>query len=141
MLNKEVTMALNSVVLSGRLVKDPETRTVGSDGITVCQFTIAVDKKGKDAGANFIDCTAWRGTGETIAKFFKKGSLIGLSGRLNQETWEKDGKKNSKIGVVVDDFSFLSSVKEEKTPSEEVGLFEEPAKAEKEEIDLSDIPF
>ena len=134
-------MALNSVVLSGRLVKDPETRTVGNDNVTVCQFTIAVDKKGKDAGANFIDCTAWRGTGETIAKYFKKGSPIGVSGRLNQETWEKDGKKNSKLGVVVDDFSFLAGAKEEKTPSEEVGLFEQPAKEEKEQIDLSDIPF
>ena len=139
-------MAINSVVLTGRLVKDPVLRTVGKDNLSVCQFTIAVDKKGKDAGTNFVDCTAWRGTADTIAKYFEKGSMIGISGRLNQETWEKDGKKNSKLGVLVDDFTFLSSVERRssneppKTPSEEVGLFERPSK-EDEEIDLSQIPF
>lgn len=124
-------MALNSVVLSGRLVSDPISKTVGNDNLSVCLFTIAVDKKGKDAGTNFIDCTAWRGTADTIAKYFKKGSMIGISGRLNQETWEKEGKKNSKLGVVVDDFTFLSSVskKEDKTSSSE------------EDLDLSQIPF
>lgn len=124
-------MALNSVALSGRLVTDPISKTVGNDNLSVCLFTIAVDKKGKDAGTNFIDCTAWRGTADTIAKYFKKGSMIGISGRLNQETWEKEGKKNSKLGVVVDDFTFLSSVskKEDKSSSSE------------EDLDLSQIPF
>lgn len=135
-------MSLNSVVLVGRLVKDPETREVGNDKITVCSFSLAVDEKGKDAGASFFDCTAWKGLGETIAKYFKKGSQIGISGRLKQESWEKDGKRQSKVSVVVEDFTFLSSVKEkETTPSEEVGLYEPPVKEKKEEIDISDVPF
>ena len=135
-------MALNSVTLSGRLVEDPTTAQVGKDSLTVCHFTIANDKRGKDAGTNFIDCTAWKGLGETIAKFFKKGSLIIITGRINQESWkDKDGNNRSKLGVIVDDFCFSGNKSESKTPSEEVGLFEEPAKAEKEEIDLSEIPF
>ena len=125
-------MALNSVTLTGRLVSDPTVRSVGNDNLSVCQFTVAVDKKGKDAGANFIDCTAWRGLADTIAKYFKKGSAIGISGRLNQETWEKDGKKNSKLGVVVDDFTFLSSVSKKE---------DQPTPSEEEELDLSQIPF
>ena len=131
---------MNTVCLTGRLVKDPSLREV-KDGMKVCTFTIANDKRG-NAGANFIDCTAWRGTADTIAKYFKKGSMIGISGRLNQETWEKDGKKNSKLGVVVDDFTFLSSVSKKEnqpTPSEEFGLFDKPQ--QEEEIDLSQIPF
>ena len=134
-------MALNSVTLSGRLVEDPIVNQVGKDNITVCRFTMAVDKKGKDAGTNFIDCTAWRWTGEAIGKYFKKGSMIFILGRLNQETWEKDGKRNTKLGVVVDDFSFTGSKSDDKTPSEEYGLYEKPDKSEKEEINLSDIPF
>lgn len=133
-------MPVNTVSLVGRLVADPTVKEVGNDNITLCQFTIAVDKRGKDAGTNFIDCTAWKGIGNTIGQYFKKGSQIGISGHLNQETWEKDGEKKTKLGVIVDDFSFLSSV-EKKTPSEETGLFDQPAKKEKEEIDLSSIPF
>ena len=133
-------MALNMVCLTGRLVKDPSVRMVGKDSILVCSFTIAVDKKGKDAGANFIDCTAWKGLGETIEKYFKKGSPIGITGRLNHEVWEKDGQKNSKLSVIVDDFTFLGS-KEEKPAQEESESDEMPEKSSSEEIDLSNIPF
>ena len=133
-------MPVNTVSLVGRLVADPIVKEVGNDNITLCQFTIAVDKRGKDAGTNFIDCTAWKGVGNTIGQYFKKGSQIGISGRLNQESWEKDGEKKTKLVVIVDDFTFLSSVKE-KTPSEEFGLFDKPKKEATDDIDLSSIPF
>lgn len=129
-------MALNSVALTGRLVADPITKSAGTDNIAVCQFTLAVDKRGKDAGANFIDCVAWRGTANTISQYVKKGQMLGVVGRLDQSSWEKDGKKYSKIQVVVDDFAFLSS-KGENSGSEA----QKSASNSSESIDLSSIPF
>lgn len=125
-------MATNIVVLNGRLVKDPDLRTTPS-GKSICNFTIAVDRRGKDEGADFIDCSAWEGTGETIAKYLKKGSPILIDGRLRQDTWEKDGKKNSKISIVVNNFQFLSTVKEHTDEGE--------APTPEPEIDTGDIPF
>lgn len=105
-------MAINSLVLEGRLTKDPEVRST-STGKNVCSFTVANDKPGKDAGTNFIDCVAWEKRGETISKYFNKGSRIILMGHLDQQSWEKDGQKRSKVVVIVDNFSFIDK-KEEK---------------------------
>ena len=70
----------------------------------LASFTIAVDDRGDYT--NFIDCTAWGKTAETIANHFAKGKQIGVSGRLRQDRWEKDGQKRSKVGVVVENFTF-----------------------------------
>lgn len=132
-------MALNSVVLEGRLVNDPDLR-VTTQGTNVCSFSIAVQRRGKDAGADFFDCTAWSGTAETIAKYFKKGSPIAISGRLRQESWEKDGKKYHKVSVMVNEFSFLSGAsKHEEEPTNDNEPTVEPV--ESNEIPLEDIPF
>lgn len=104
-------MALNSVTIVGRLVKDPETRAVGTD-MKVCSFTLAVDKKKKDAGANFINCKAWNGLAETIEKYVHKGDQFGVSGYLDQQTWEKDGQKHSALDVVVNDIVFIGGKKD-----------------------------
>lgn len=134
-------MALNQVNLQGRFTKDPEQKTT-TNGKAVCSFSIAVDKRGKDAGTNFIDCVAWEGRGETISKYFKKGSPILITGRLDQQSWRaKDGSNRSKLMVIVDDFNFIGGKETQSTPSEEVGLYEPPVKEQKEEIDLSDVPF
>ena len=129
-------MALNLTVIQGRFTKDPENKKTKT-GKNVCSFTVAVDKLGKDAGTNFIDCVAWEGRGETIAKYFKKGSPILITGRLDQQTWEQDGMKRSKLMVIVDDFNFVGNKLGESTPSESAG--NKPQKQE--EIDLSDVPF
>lgn len=109
-------MALNSVNLCGRLVKDPELSNVKGD-LKVCRFTLAVDKKKKDAGANFIDCVAWNKSGETIAQYAKKGNKFAVSGFLDQQSWEKDGQKQTKISVVVTDFMFLESKSQDSSQS------------------------
>lgn len=120
-------MAINSCTLVGRLVKDPIMKSVG-DNIAVCQFTLAVDKKKRDTGTNFIDCVAWKGLAETISKYVKKGNLLGVSGSLDQQAWKnKEGNTQTKIQVVVNDAQFLTpkneNSSEEKTPSEEYNLF------------------
>lgn len=133
-------MAVNSVTLIGRLVRDPDVKTVGDKNTALCRFTLAVDKRGKDAGTNFISCTAWGKTGEVIGKYVKKGNQFGITGHLDQHSWEKDGEKQYQLDVIVDEFTFISGG--EKTPSEQFGLYDKKEKEEpEEEIDLSSIPF
>jgi single-strand DNA-binding protein len=76
---------LNDIALLGRLTRDPELRRTGS-GIAVANFTIAVERDyagpNKEKETDFIDCVAWRNTGEFICKYFAKGSLIAVRGRL-----------------------------------------------------------
>lgn len=96
---------LNSISLIGRMVRDPEYRTFGSDGVV--NFTIAVDDDYKDKDGNkvtdFIDCTAWRKTAEYICQYQSKGSLVAVKGRLKSRKWtDKDGNKRVSWFVSVD---------------------------------------
>ena len=99
---------LNHVTIMGRLTRDPELRRTGS-GIAVAGFTVAVDRdfSGKDGGekeTDFIDCVAWRQTGEFVSKYFTKGSMIVVSGRLQIRIWtDKDGNKRRSAEVVAED--------------------------------------
>ena len=87
---------LNHIVIMGRLVRDPELRRTGS-GVAVASFRVAVDrdfapKDGSERKADFIDCVAWRQTGEFISKYFTKGRMIVVDGRLEMRDWtDKDG--------------------------------------------------
>ena len=97
---------LNHITLMGRLVRDPELRRTGS-GVAVASFRIAVDrdyapKDGGERKADFIDCVAWRQTGEFISKFFTKGRMIVVDGRLEMRDWtDKDGNKRISAEVNV----------------------------------------
>lgn len=97
---------LNHIVLTGRLVRDPEYRTA-ANGTGWCSFTLAVDDDFKDKDGNkvtdFVDCTAWRKTAEYIVKYQTKGSLIEVSGRLKSRKWtDKDGNKRTSWFVQVE---------------------------------------
>ena len=97
---------LNHIVIMGRLVRDPELRRTGS-GIAVASFRVAVDrdyapKDGGERKADFIDCVAWRQTGEFISKYFSKGRMIVVDGRLEMRDWtDKDGNKRTSAEIVV----------------------------------------
>ena len=105
---------LNHIVIMGRLTRDPELRRTGS-GIAVASFTVAVDRDfgGRDGGereTDFIDCVAWRHTGEFVSKYFTKGSMIVVSGRLQIRGWtDKDGNKRRTAEVVADNCYFGES--------------------------------
>ena len=90
MTEKENQMpALNSVVLIGRLVRNPELRKTNS-GVAVVSFTVAVDnitKAGAEKSTSFIPCTSWNKTAELVAKYCTKGSLVAIDGRLNQRSY------------------------------------------------------
>ena len=105
-------MAFNLVILTGRLTKDPELK-YGASGTAYCKFTLAVNRMKKEDGADFIFCSAFGKTAELIAEYVKKGHQLGIQGRIQQETYEKEGQQTSKTGVVVDKIEFLESKKEE----------------------------
>ena len=100
----------NHIAIMGRLTRDPELRRTNS-GTPVASFTVAVDRdrapEGQEKETDFIDCVAWRGTGEFVEKYFKKGSMIVVSGRLQIRNWtDKDGGKRRSAEVVADNVYF-----------------------------------
>lgn len=101
---------INRVVLVGRLVADPELRYT-PNGIASCKFRVAVNRPFKNEGeqqADFISCMAWRKHAENLANFMKKGSLIGLEGRIQTGSYEgQDGKRVYTTDVVADTIQFL----------------------------------
>ena len=110
-------MSLNIIVLQGRLVRDPEMRTTQS-GVAVASFTLAVDRDfgGKDGGekqTDFIDCTAWRHTAEFVSKYFSKGRMAVVSGRLQIDNYtDNDGNKRRSAKVIADNIYFGDSKKD-----------------------------
>ena len=97
---------LNHIIVMGRLVKDPELRQT-NNGISVATFTVAVDRDyGEDKSTDFIPCVAWRGTGEFVSKYFSKGQMAVVSGRLQNRTWEKDGVKHTTSEIIADNVYF-----------------------------------
>ena len=105
---------LNHIVIMGRLTRDPELRRTGS-GTAVASFSLAVDRDfgGRDGGereTDFIDCVAWRHTGEFVSKYFTKGRMAVVSGRLQIRSWtDKDGNKRRSAEVVADNVYFGDS--------------------------------
>ena len=109
---------LNVVAAMGRLVSDPELKVTG-EGTSVCSFVIASDrdfvKQGEERQADFIDCVAWRNQADFLCKFFKKGSLVAVNGRLQTRNWEdKNGNKRKTTEFIVDHINFCEAKKETK---------------------------
>ena len=108
---------LNQIIIMGRLTRDPELRRTGS-GLAVASFNVAVERDypSKETGekeVDFIDCVAWRHTGEFVSKYFTKGALIVVSGRLQIRSWtDKDGNKRKTAEVVAENVYFGGSKKE-----------------------------
>ena len=108
---------LNHIVIMGRLTRDPELRRTGS-GVAVASFTVAVDrdfspKDGGEKETDFIDCVAWRQTGEFVSKYFTKGRMAVVSGRLQIRSWtDKDGNKRRTAEIVADNVYFGDSKRE-----------------------------
>ena len=113
---------LNQIVIMGRLTRDPELRRTGN-GTAVTSFTLAVDrdfsgKDGNEKETDFIECVAWRQTGEFVSKYFTKGRMAVVSGRLQIRNWtDKEGNKRRTAEVVADNVYFADSKKEESSSS------------------------
>ncbi|MGM9557644.1 MAG: single-stranded DNA-binding protein [Oscillospiraceae bacterium] len=104
---------LNHIVLMGRLTRDPELRRTGS-GVAVASFTLAVDRdyaaQGAEKETDFVDIVAWRNTAEFVSRYFTKGRMAIVSGRLQIRNWtDKDGNKRRSAEVVADNVYFGDS--------------------------------
>ena len=102
---------INRVVLAGRPTRDPELKSTKS-GTSVCSFTLAVDRNFKNKNgereADFISCIAWKKTAEVMSQYVKKGSIIGVDGRIQTRSYDnRDGQRVYVTEVVVENFSFL----------------------------------
>lgn len=101
---------INKAILMGRLTRDPELRYTGN-GTPVCSFSIAINSgSGENQTTDFINCVAWNKTAEFVNKYFSKGRMIVVIGRIQSRSWEgQDGKKNYATEVVVAEVSFGGS--------------------------------
>ena len=130
---------LNKIFLMGRLTRDPEMRKTAS-GTPVTSFSLAVDRDYKNQAGeketDFIDCTAWRSTAEFVFKYFSKGRMAVVEGRLQMEDWtDKDGNKRRSTEVIADNVYFGDSKRPESgTPAEPSGELQELPDEEKGEL-------
>lgn len=107
---------MNLNILRGNLARDPEVRTVNTNGksTTVVNFTIAVSREytkangEKDKITTFVPCEAWDSGAEIIGKSFRKGDLVMIEGSLRNDSWEKDGVKHNSMKVRVNNFSKIT---------------------------------
>jgi single-strand DNA-binding protein len=108
---------INRVILVGRLTKDPELKSTQSN-INFCNFTLAVNRQFKSENgehdADFISCIVWRIQAENLAKYQRKGNLVGVEGRIQVRNYETDTGIKYITEVVADNIQFLESKKEEK---------------------------
>ena len=137
---------INNVVLVGRLTRDPELKTTNS-GTSVCSFTVAVDNRQKNPdgtkSASFIPCTAFQQSADNMSKFLKKGSLVGIVGRLNQRSYlNKDNVKVTVIEVLCDRVQFLEPKGEGRQVAADNSGFESDVQAQDESknLDALDLP-
>ena len=114
---------MNITILRGNLARDPELRTVNTNGksTSVINFTIAVSREytkangERDKITTFVSCEAWDSGAEIIGRSFKKGDLVMVEGSLRNDSWEKDGVKHSTLKVRVNNFSKITKLSAEKT--------------------------
>ena len=108
---------LNQIVLVGRLVRDPELKEC-EGGYKYTNITLAVPRSFKNADGNydtdFIDCKLWDGIAENASEFCKKGDLLGIKGRIQSSSFEKDNEKKYVTELIAEKITFLSSAKNKK---------------------------
>ena len=140
---------LNHITIMGRLTRDPEMRSTQS-GVAVASFTLAVDRDfgGRDGGekqTDFIDCTAWRHTAEFVSKYFSKGRMAVVSGRLQIDNYtDNDGNKRKSAKVIADNIYFGDSKKDGATggQSDEASSFTPaPSGFVPVDVDSGELPF
>ena len=110
----------NLVVLTGRLTADPELKTT-ANGISVTTFSIAVDRRyrsGENKQTDFINIVAWRSSAEFVAKYFKKGNLIGIEGSIQTRNYQdKNGNNRTAFEVVANNVQFVESKRDPAAPA------------------------
>ena len=120
---------MNKLTIIGNLTKAPELRST-NDGIPVCGFTVAVNRKktqnNQEPGCDYFSVSAWRGLGETCAKYLDKGRKVCVVGRVSLRTWDSNDRHGASLEVLAEDVEFLSPRNEtkadEQKPDEQTGM-------------------
>lgn len=130
---------INRTLLTGRLVKDPDLR-YSQSGTAVCNFTLAVNRQFDKEKTDFIRCICFKKTAENLAQYQGKGSLIGIDGRIQTGSYEKDGRTIYTTDIVADQVTFLESKKQSNNQSSNQS---NPFQGNGQPIDISDdnLPF
>ncbi len=106
---------MNKVILMGRLARDPETKySQGAEPIAVTRYTLAVARRFKKQGeqeADFINCVTFGKNGEFVEKYFRKGQMVSVVGRLQVRSWDKEGEKRWSTDVITEEHYFAESKK------------------------------
>ena len=134
---------LNHITIMGRLTRDPELRRTGT-GTAVASFTLAVDRDFGEKETDFIDCVAWRQTGEFVDKYFTKGRMAVVSGRLQIREWtDKNGNSRRTAEVVADSVYFGDSKQSTQNANNATQAAEQPQMPEFTALDGDDaeLPF
>lgn len=134
---------LNHITIMGRLTRDPELRRTGT-GTAVASFTLAVDRDFGEKETDFIDCVAWRQTGEFVDKYFTKGRMAVVSGRLQIREWtDKNGNSRRTAEVVADSVYFGDSKQSTQNANNATQAAEQPQMPEFTALDGNDeeLPF
>ena len=131
---------MNIIVLKGRLTHDPELKKAGKDQKSVCNFTIAINRRFQKDTTDFIICEAWGQTAEFIAKYFSKGKEIAVVGELHIDKYEKDGENRYSTTVNVNNVEFCGSKNEGENAPKKAANTKADA-SDFEEIDDDDLPF
>ena len=137
--------SFNRVIVMGNLTRDPDVREVGMNAVKVCRFSLAINERRKDRSGNvidmptFVDVDAWDKLGELCGQYLVKGSSILVEGRLQMDTWEKDGIKHQKLKVRANTIKFLP--KGERLQGAAASRPAEPAAPTAYESEENDMPF
>lgn len=134
---------MNKFTGIGRIVNDLELRTTSNNN-SVCQFTIAInDGYGEKERTDFIDCVVWNKRAENLCKYCEKGTKVAVEGKLQTDSYEKDGKKIKTTKVSVDSIEFIEKIKnkEEPTSAKNEQVESDPFKDFSEEWSDEDLPF
>lgn len=136
---------MNKIQMLGRLTKDPDIKTivsaVNNEQYTLCNFILAVDKKGQDKKTNFFRCVAWNKVATFMGQYLHKGNRIVITGYLEVNEWEKDGKKRYEHLIVAEEVYFADSkdnadkVKEIVKENEATAELQQPQLPEAEKTD------
>ena len=137
---------LNKVILMGRLIRDPEVRyTQGAEPMAIARYSLAVERRFKREGepkADFIPCVAFGKQGEFAERYFRKGQLVSVAGRLQVRNWEdNEGKKRVTTEVVIEEQYFTESKKDDQGTVKEKNTAPEGFSPIDEDIEDLDLPF
>ena len=132
---------MNKIIIIGNLTGTPELRVTQS-GVSVCQFTVAVNGKRKDDGATFFRITAWRALGETCHKYLDRGRKVMVCGAVSASAYTgRDGKPRASIEVTAEDVEFLSAMVHDAQAAQEEHTQQQGTEGGFTAVETEDLPF